>query len=91
MYEVVVVLSDMPDNGDGNVIPLIRIKGLPSLLVAAKVESSVDIPSSGIFQFSHRILHYRVSRHENLVKKINGPTLEKNHIDPEGFLLLNSS
>ena len=43
------VLSDMSDNGGANVIPLIRIKGFPSLLVAAKIKSSFDIPSSEIF------------------------------------------
>jgi hypothetical protein len=90
-YEVVEILSDMSDNGGANVIPLIRIKGFPNLLVAAKDKSSFHISSSEVFRFSHRIPHYRVSGHENILKKINGPTLEKNHIVPEGFLLLDSS
>jgi hypothetical protein len=81
----------MSDNDGANVIPLVRIKGFPRLLVGAKDKSSFHIPSGMVFRFSHRIPHYKVSGHENILKKINGPTLEKNYIVSEGFLLLNSS
>ncbi|EES08665.1 hypothetical protein BDA96_05G165200 [Sorghum bicolor] len=74
-YEVVEILSDMSDNGGANVIPLIRIKGFPSLLVAAKDKSTFHIPSGEVFRFSHRIPHYRVFGHENILKKNQWPCI----------------